>query len=185
MPVCPCPAFVLTTSNLLTPSSQRPNPPTNDPVHDVSLGKGQGRGNPSRSGTKINLVCSGKVSRKKWLFFWILSKLPRPPLPQIWTTYTTFLTPACQKNLGRGLPLPIPSPKLTQVQSYKYFDLKSLERFCKSFEDSKHFSAIVSILTCSSLVNLSYILVYWNSSGSLLSVGWLDQVVNNKSIKPQ
>ena len=55
MPVCPCPAFVLTTSNLLTSSFQRPNPPTNEPAQDVSMGKGQGRGNPSRSETKIKI----------------------------------------------------------------------------------------------------------------------------------
>ena len=55
MPVCPCPAFVLTTSNLLTSTFQRPIPPTNDPAHDVSIGKGQGQENPSRSETKIKI----------------------------------------------------------------------------------------------------------------------------------
>ena len=32
----------------------------------------------------------GWYPEKKLLFFWILSKLPPPPLPQIWTTCTTF-----------------------------------------------------------------------------------------------
>ena len=55
-----------------------------------------------------------KVSWKKELFSWILSKLRRPPpLPNLDNLYHFFWTPMFQK-LGRGLPLPIPIPKLTQ-----------------------------------------------------------------------
>ena len=131
-------------------------------------------------------TCSCRtVSQKKvavLLDFVQITSTPPPPL-NLDNLYHFFLTPMCQKIWAGVSPSPSPAPNWPKI--YKYFDLKSLERFCKSFEDSKHFSVIVSILTCSSLVNLSYILVYCNSSRSLLSVGWLDQVVNNKSIKPQ
>ena len=60
------------------------------------------------------VFCKERSPEKKQLFFWILSKLPRPP-PMIWTTCTTFFEHQCAKKFGQGSPPPSPSPNRPNI----------------------------------------------------------------------
>ena len=63
---------------------------------------------------------SGTVSRKKssCSFGFCPNYLdPAPPLPQIWTTCTTFFERQCAKKFGQGSTPPPPHPQIDPIYS--------------------------------------------------------------------